>query len=41
MVALGAGAFVIGLFGTFGNIIAAVYPIPAERSRIASARGTP
>ncbi|MWV38640.1 MFS transporter [Natrialba sp. INN-245] len=28
MVALGAGAFVIGLFGTFGNIIAAVYPYP-------------
>jgi MFS family permease len=28
MVALGASGFVVGLFGTFGNIISAVYPYP-------------
>jgi len=28
MAALGATAFVIGLFGTFGNIVSAVYPYP-------------
>ncbi|WP_254864014.1 MFS transporter [Halovivax gelatinilyticus] len=28
MVALGAGAVAVGLFGTFGNVIAAVYPYP-------------
>ncbi|WP_306053675.1 MFS transporter [Natronococcus wangiae] len=28
MSALGATAFVIGLFGTFGNVISAVYPYP-------------
>ncbi len=28
MAALGAGAFVIGLFGTAGNVISAVYPYP-------------
>lgn len=28
MVALGATGFVVGLFGTFGNVIAAVYPYP-------------
>ncbi|GAB3023706.1 MFS transporter [Natronobiforma cellulositropha] len=28
MVALGATVFVVGLFGTFGNVIAAVYPYP-------------
>ncbi len=28
MAALGATAFVIGLFGTFGNVIGAVYPYP-------------
>ena len=28
MVALGASGFVVGLFGTFGNVISAVYPYP-------------
>ncbi|WP_049908885.1 MULTISPECIES: MFS transporter [Halorubrum] len=28
MVALGASGFVIGLFGTFGNVISALYPYP-------------
>ena len=28
LVALGATAFVIGLFGTFGNVISALYPYP-------------
>ncbi|MES3516944.1 MAG: MFS transporter [Natronomonas sp.] len=28
MVALGATGFVVGLFGTFGNIISAIYPYP-------------
>ncbi|MFB6218108.1 MAG: MFS transporter, partial [Halobacteriaceae archaeon] len=28
MVALGASGFVVGLFGTAGNIISAVYPYP-------------
>ncbi|TKX79789.1 MFS transporter [Halorubrum sp. SD626R] len=31
MSALGAGAFVIGLFGTVGNVIGAVYPYPGGR----------
>ncbi|SNR53615.1 MFS transporter [Halorubrum vacuolatum] len=31
MAALGASAFVIGLFGTVGNIIGAVYPYPGGR----------
>lgn len=31
MSALGAGAFVIGLFGTTGNVIGAVYPYPGGR----------
>jgi MFS family permease len=38
MVALGASGFVVGLFGTFGNIISAVYPYPggAVSDRIGS-----
>lgn len=28
MVAFGASGFVVGLFGTFGNVISAVYPYP-------------
>ncbi|MFB6303719.1 MAG: MFS transporter [Haloferacaceae archaeon] len=28
LVALGASGFVVGLFGTFGNVISAVYPYP-------------
>ncbi|WP_224270895.1 MFS transporter [Haloprofundus salinisoli] len=28
MVALGASGFVVGLYGTFGNVISAVYPYP-------------
>lgn len=28
MVALGASGFVVGLFGTFGNVISAIYPYP-------------
>jgi MFS family permease len=28
MVALGASGFVVGLFGTFGNVVSAVYPYP-------------
>ncbi|WP_049922219.1 MFS transporter [Halopiger djelfimassiliensis] len=28
MYALGASAFVVGLFGTFGNVISAIYPYP-------------
>ncbi|MCQ4332539.1 MFS transporter [Natronomonas sp. F2-12] len=28
MIALGASGFVVGLFGTFGNVISAVYPYP-------------
>ena len=28
MVALGASGFVVGLFGTVGNIISAVFPYP-------------
>jgi len=31
MSALGASAFVIGLFGTVGNVIGAVYPYPGGR----------
>ena len=31
MAALGASAFVIGLFGTVGNVIGAVYPYPGGR----------
>ncbi len=38
MVALGASGFVVGLFGTFGNIISALYPYPggAVSDRIGS-----
>lgn len=38
IVALGASGFVVGLFGTFGNIISAVYPYPggAVSDRIGS-----
>jgi MFS family permease len=38
MVALGASGFVVGLFGTFGNVISAVYPYPggAVSDRIGS-----
>ncbi len=38
LVALGASGFVVGLFGTFGNIISAVYPYPggAVSDRIGS-----
>ncbi|XVH30330.1 MFS transporter [Haloferacaceae archaeon DSL9] len=38
MTALGASAFVIGLYGTFGNVISAVYPYPggAVSDRIGS-----
>jgi MFS family permease len=28
MIALGASGFVVGLFGTFGNVISAAYPYP-------------
>ncbi|MDB2241554.1 MFS transporter [Halorubrum ezzemoulense] len=38
MVALGASGFVVGLFGTFGNVISAIYPYPggAVSDRIGS-----
>ena len=38
MVALGASGFVVGLFGTFGNVISAVFPYPggAVSDRIGS-----
>jgi len=38
MVALGASGFAVGLFGTFGNVISAVYPYPggAVSDRIGS-----
>ncbi|QUO46817.1 MULTISPECIES: MFS transporter [Halorubrum] len=38
MVALGASGFVVGLFGTFGNVISALYPYPggAVSDRIGS-----
>jgi MFS family permease len=38
IVALGASGFVVGLFGTFGNVISAVYPYPggAVSDRIGS-----
>jgi MFS family permease len=38
IVALGASGFIVGLFGTFGNIISAVYPYPggAVSDRIGS-----
>ncbi|USZ66714.1 MFS transporter [Halorussus salilacus] len=38
VVALGASGFVVGLFGTFGNVISAVYPYPggAVSDRIGS-----
>ncbi|MFB6298201.1 MAG: MFS transporter [Salinirussus sp.] len=38
MAALGASGFVVGLFGTFGNVISAVYPYPggAVSDRIGS-----
>jgi len=38
MVALGASGFVVGLFGTFGNVISAMYPYPggAVSDRIGS-----
>ncbi|WP_115864446.1 MFS transporter [Halorussus litoreus] len=38
MVALGASGFVVGLFGTFGNVVSALYPYPggAVSDRIGS-----
>jgi len=38
LVALGASGFVVGLFGTFGNVISAIYPYPggAVSDRIGS-----
>jgi hypothetical protein len=40
LVALGASGLIVGVFGSFGNVISAVYPYPGGRCQIGWDRDT-